>query len=64
MATKPVLIEYADGQRYVVTSAARAAKVHPNAKIVSMADGSPYEAPDAKPKRKPDTEAQDNGADH
>lgn len=50
--TKPVLIEYPDGQRYGVSSAAAAAKVHPNAKIVSYEDGEPFEEPKPRPKRK------------
>lgn len=52
--TKPVLIEYTKGDlkgaTYVVPSAAKAASVHPDAKIVSYEDGTPYEAPVAKSK--------------
>ena len=44
--SKPVLIEYPKtGARYVVTSAAAAAKAHPDARIVSYEDGDPYEEP-------------------
>lgn len=50
--TKPVLIEYTKGDlkgaTYVVTSAAKAASEHPDAKIVSYEDGSPYEPPASK----------------
>lgn len=43
--TKPVIIEYQDGQTYAVTSAAKAKSVHPDAKIVRYEDGTPYEEP-------------------
>ncbi len=47
--TKPVLIEYPDGQRYGVKSAEAATEVHPGARIVSYEDGTPYEGANAKP---------------
>lgn len=74
--TKPVVIEYTKatgdygkGERFVVSSAAAARSVHPDAKILSYESGEPLKetkaeaprdaeaAPDAKPEvTKPDAE--------
>lgn len=42
--SKPVIVEYSDGRQYGVESEAIAAKVHPDAKVISHQDGSPLEA--------------------
>lgn len=58
MASEMVKIRYeqdADGYRlgdeFEVVSAEKARDVHPKARILSMADGSPYVAPKPEPKR-------------
>jgi hypothetical protein len=60
--TKPVLIEYPkSGERYAVVSAAAAAKHHPDARILSYEDGTPYEAPRPRPARKRPSRAKAKG---
>ncbi len=60
--TKPVLIEYPKtGERYAVVSPAAAAKYHPDAKILSYEDGSPYEAPKPQLTRKRPSRAKAKG---
>lgn len=51
-ASKGVIIEYADGRRYGIASAAIAKRVHPAAAIVAYADGTPYAEPPAKPAKR------------
>lgn len=45
--SKPILIEYKDGRTYELESVAVARRVHPDAKVVSYADGTPIEEPKA-----------------
>lgn len=64
--SKPVLIEYTKavagygkGERFVVSSAAAARSVHPDAKIVSYEDNSPFKETKAEPADAPADDAPD-----
>ena len=55
MATKPVVVQLKDGAQYGVRSAAEAARVYPDGKVIGHQDGTAYEAPKkAEPAKKAD----------